>query len=90
MITKRLKHDKIPFGPWTLGRWGLPVNLFAAAYGLITVVFTFFPPSVPVERESMNYSSVVYVGVVVLGVVYYGVRGRRGYRVPVGRMRVGV
>jgi choline transport protein len=67
----------------------LPVNLFAAGYGLITVVFTFFSPSVPVEAESLNYSSVVYVGVVVAGVVYYAVRGRRRYVVPVVRMELG-
>jgi choline transport protein len=83
MISKRLKNEKIPFGPWTLGRWGLPVNLFAAAYGLVTVVFTFFPPSVPVSAESMNYSSVVYVGVVILGLMYYAVAGRRQYVAPV-------
>jgi choline transport protein len=68
----------------------LPVNLFAAAYGLITVVFTFFPPSVPVEAESLNYSSAVYVGVVGVGLVYYAVRGRREYVVPVVRMGPGV
>jgi hypothetical protein len=41
MIVKRLRHEKIEFGPWTLGRWGLPINIFAAGYTLIAVVFTF-------------------------------------------------
>jgi choline transport protein len=89
MIYRRLKNEKIPFGPWSLGRWGLPVNLFAAAYGLVTVVFTFFPPSVPVEKESMNYSSVVYVGVVILGLTYYAVAGRKQYIAPVVQMYPG-
>jgi choline transport protein len=89
LISKRLKHEKISFGPWTLGRWGLPVNLFAAGYGLITVVFTFFPPSVPISAESMNYSSVVYVGVVILGLLYYVVKGREGYVAPVAQMYPG-
>ena len=82
MIVKRLRHEKIEFGPWTLGRWGLPVNVFAAGYTLCTVVFTFFPPSVPVTKESMNYSCVVYGGVVVAGLVYYGFRARKTYIGP--------
>jgi len=82
MIVKRLRHEKIEFGPWALGRWGLPINVFAAGYILFTVVFTFFPPSVPVTKESMNYSCVVYGGVVVAGLVYYGFRARKTYIGP--------
>ena len=40
MIRKRLRGESIPLGPWTLGRWGLPINIFAAVYTLITVYFT--------------------------------------------------
>ena len=82
MIVKRLRHEKIEFGPWSLGRWGLPINIFAAAYTLIAVVFTFFPPSVPVTKESMNYSCVVYGGVIIGGLVYYVTRARKIYVGP--------
>ena len=82
MIIKRLCHDKIEFGPWTLGRWGLPINLFAAGYTLLAVIFTFFPPSVPVTKESMNYSCVVYGGVIIAGLVYYVSRARKRYVGP--------
>jgi len=40
MIRKRLRNEKVHLGPWTLGRWGLPINIFAACYTLMTVVFT--------------------------------------------------
>jgi choline transport protein len=79
---KRVRHEKIHFGPWTLGRWGLPINLFAAGYTLLTVVFTFFPPSVPVTKESMNYSCVVFGGVVLAGLAYYVFGGRKRYVKP--------
>ena len=82
MIVKRLRHERIEFGPWTLGRWGLPVNIFAAAYTLLAVVFTFFPPSVPVTSVSMNYSCVVYGGVIIMGLVYYALRARKRYIGP--------
>lgn len=41
MIMKRIKGERIHFGPWTLGRAGLPINIFAACYTLVTVFFTF-------------------------------------------------
>ena len=82
MIVKRLRHEKIEFGPWTLGRWGLPINIFAAGYTVLTVVFTFFPPMVPVTKETMNYSCVVYGGVIIGGLVYYVFRARKIYVGP--------
>ena len=60
----------------------MAVNVFAAAYTLLTVIFTFFPPTLPVTAETMNYSCVVYGGVIMLGIIYYVVWGRKGYRGP--------
>lgn len=84
MIRKRIKKEKINLGPWNLGRWGLPVNIFAAAYTLLTVVFSFFPPSIdpPVTAMTMNWSCAVYGGVVILGLVYYAVWGRKVFVGP--------
>ena len=83
MIRKRLLHERIHFGPWNLGRWGLPINVFAAIYTLITVIFTFFPPAVPVTIETMNWSCVVYGGVVIMGILCYVLRGHKTYIGPV-------
>ena len=82
LIRKRVKGEPVKFGPWNLGRWGLPINIIAASYTLVTVVFTFFPPAVPVNAETMNYSCAVYGGVVILGVLYYVLRGRRHFVGP--------
>lgn len=82
MIIKRLKNERVNFGPWTLGKLGLLVNIFAAVYTLLTVVFTFFPPSVPVNAVSMNWSCVVYGGVVILGICYYAFIGHKHYVGP--------
>jgi hypothetical protein len=82
MIRKRILGETVHFGPWKLGRWGLPINIIAACYTLVTVIFTFFPIAVPVTAETMNYSCAVYGGVVVLGLAYYGVWGRRVYIGP--------
>ncbi|KAK2737892.1 hypothetical protein FQN57_007343 [Myotisia sp. PD_48] len=67
MVHKRFTDPNIHFGPWNLGRFGLAVNIFAILYTLVTVVFTFFPPMIPVNKETMNYSPVVYGGVSIFG-----------------------
>ena len=82
MIMKRLKKEPIHFGPWNLGRWGLAINVFAAAYTLLTVIFSFFPPAVPVTAETMNWSVVVYGGVIILGIIFYVVQGHKNYVGP--------
>lgn len=82
LIRKKLKGEKLNLGPWNLGRWGLPVNIFAAIYTLITVVFSFFPVGLPVDKSTMNYSCLMYGGVIILGVLYYALRGHRHYIGP--------
>ena len=82
MIFKRLRKEPITFGPWKLGRLGLPINIYAAVYTLITLVFSFFPPSVPVTAVTMNWSCVVYGGVVILGIIFYLTYGHKRYIGP--------
>ncbi|MCJ1476211.1 hypothetical protein MMC13_004877 [Lambiella insularis] len=83
LLLKRAKNDAIRFGPWRMGRAGLPVNVVAVCFLLISIVFSFFPPGVPVNPVTMNWSVVVFWGAVILGLGYYAVRGRRGYQGPV-------
>lgn len=83
LINKKMSGEKIKLGPWNLGRWGLPINIFAAIYTSITVVFTFFPPAViGLNAEKMNYSCVIYGGVIILGTIYYAIRGHKSYIGP--------
>lgn len=66
MIRKRLVHEPLQFGPWSLGRWGLPVNIIAWIYTFIVMVFSFFPPAIPVTAVSMNWSCAVFGGIVIM------------------------
>jgi choline transport protein len=75
--------SSIPWGPWKLGRFGLLVNIFSVAFLMVSVVFSFFPPLVPVTLESMNWSCLVFSGAVLLGLVFYIVSGRKVYRGPI-------
>jgi len=80
---KRLSYDEIKWGPWKLGRLGFPVNLFSMCFLAISIVFSFFPPGIPVTLVSMNWSILVFVGAVILGLIFYIVRGHKNYHGPI-------
>lgn len=68
---------------WSLGRWGLPVNVAGLAYVLFAFFWSFWPNAVPVARDSFNWSVVIFAGVLVVALVMYAVRGRTVYVGPV-------
>ncbi|KAH7412099.1 amino acid transporter-like protein [Phaeosphaeria sp. MPI-PUGE-AT-0046c] len=80
----RIKHpERVPPGPWTLGRWGVFVNAFAIVWGVVVMFFSFWPTSVPVTAMTMNWSSVLWSGVVLFALGFWWVHGRRVYKGPV-------
>lgn len=80
----RIKHpERVPPGPWNLGRYGVFVNAFAIGWGVVIMFFSFWPSSVPVTAMTMNWSSVLYSGVVLFALVFWWVHGRRVYKGPV-------
>ncbi|KKK16917.1 amino acid permease [Aspergillus rambellii] len=64
MTWKRLRKEPINFGPWTLGRWGLAINIYAIVFGLFTTTFVLFPTEIPVTATNMNYSGPVFLGLI--------------------------
>jgi hypothetical protein len=47
------------------------------------MVFSFFPPGLPVNKTTMNWSVVVFSSIVIFGLVYYSIWGRKQYHGPV-------
>jgi amino acid transporter len=59
-----------PAGPFTLGRWGLPVNLLALGYGVFAIINMLWPRS-PQDPWYSNYGMMVTTAaVLVLGTLY--------------------
>lgn len=83
MVFRRLSGKEIPWGPWTMGRWGLPVNLFSIAYSTVLLVFMVFPPYQPVSAQNMNYASLVFGAVIIVSTIFWFIYGRRTYYGPV-------
>ncbi len=68
-LLARLKGWR-PAGPYTLGAWGVPVNVLALAYGVSAIINILWPRA-PDQPWYVDYGILVTtVGVVVLGGLY--------------------
>lgn len=83
LVVRRFGKSEIPWGPWTLGRWGLPINLAAISYSVVLIVFMLFPPYQPVNAQNMNYASLIFGAVMLLSVALWFIYGRKIYYGPV-------
>lgn len=58
------------------------IHCITVAWTSYVIVMSMFPSSKSVDKESMNYASVINVGVWILSLVYYYVYGYRVYNGP--------
>ncbi|KAH9896736.1 APC amino acid permease [Cubamyces lactineus] len=71
MTSRFLGGKKWVPGPFTLGKFGLPVTIIAVAWMMFSLVILAFPARPGPSAESMNYMVVVYLGWLALCLVYY-------------------
>ncbi|KIW20995.1 hypothetical protein PV08_01574 [Exophiala spinifera] len=76
---RRVRGPPLTYGPFRLGVFGLPLNIFATIYSIFIVIFLFFPPYQPVTAVNMNYACVVFGAVVIFSIFWWFVRGRKTY-----------
>lgn len=87
IILKRFRKQPLPHRRWSLGKFGMAINLAAMAFLLPVFVFAFFPLIASVDEKSMNWSVVMYVGLIGLASAYYVFWGRKYFVAPVALVR---
>ena len=83
LVWRRLRGKPLPARRWSLGRYGLAINILSLLFLTPIYFFAFWPPATPVEPDTMNWAVVMYGGVVIWALVYYAVWGRHSYVGPV-------
>jgi choline transport protein len=74
----------LTWGPWHLPGWaGIVLNAFVCMFLTVAWVFSFWPTTLPVTPQNMNYNSVLWGGVVLLSLGYYLWKGRKEYTGPI-------
>lgn len=74
------KHVKN--SPFSLGKFGVAINMVAMFWIGLAVVLFCMPVSLPVKADAMNYASVVFAGFMVISAGWYFVRGRNEFTGP--------
>lgn len=84
---RRMKRLPLPETEFSMGRWGLPVNLLSLAFLSILFVMLFFPPSPSPPPSAMNWACVLYGAVLLFACCHYLVSGKKQYVGPVEYVR---
>ncbi|KAL8691202.1 MAG: hypothetical protein Q9224_004231 [Gallowayella concinna] len=83
IFLKRLRGEPLPLAGFSLGRWGIAINLIALCFLTTFFIFCFFPTALPVEASTMNWNITMFGGITIFATVWYIVRGHKKYRPPV-------
>ncbi|KAF2028377.1 amino acid transporter [Setomelanomma holmii] len=84
---KRIRGEPLLASSFSLGRLGLPLNVFSVLFLTLAFIMTFFPQSSRAEPVAMNWNILVFGVVVVFSGVYFVVRGRFAYKGPVASVK---
>ena len=84
VLLRRIRHPELlPRARWSLGRWGVAINIGGLAYSTHAFFWCFWPNATPVDVTSFNWALVMFWGLAVFAIVYYLFKGRHVYRGPV-------
>lgn len=83
LALKRLKGEPLPPRRWSLGRYGLAINIAALLFLTPIWFFYFWPIARPVTAQTLNWSPVMYGSMIIISATYYIVKGRHVYTGPV-------
>ena len=76
---KKISGEKIAYGPFSLGRYGLAVNCFAVVYGVFIIIWLPFPPFQPVTWVTMNYAGPIIGVVLILAITDWCINGHKRF-----------
>ncbi|KAK5694057.1 hypothetical protein LTR97_009676 [Elasticomyces elasticus] len=83
VLWRRLTHpETLPPARFSLGRYGVPVNVAAVLYSLWSFFWCFWPQSQPVTAGGFNWAGPLYILALIVSALYY-IRARHRYRGPV-------
>ncbi|OQO10202.1 hypothetical protein B0A48_04559 [Cryoendolithus antarcticus] len=83
MIWRRRRGAPLPPARWSLGKYGLAINIISLLFVLPVWFFAFWPVGYQPTPEGLNWAPVMFVGVLSLAAIYYVVKARHVYNGPV-------
>lgn len=87
LIWRRTRAAPLPERRWSLGKYGLAINVAALAFLIPTLFFYCWPLAQPVTALNLNWSSVAFCCVLLAAMIYYVIKARHEYVGPVMRVK---
>jgi choline transport protein len=85
IMLRKIRGPPVAFGPFKLGKWGVPINMFSLVYLLFVIIWMPFPTELPVTGSNMNYAGPILLAVIIGAVVDWCISGRTRFEFPVAR-----
>ena len=85
ILLKKIRRQEIDFGPFRLGKWGVPINIFSLLYLFFVITWMPFPTELPVTAANMNYAGPILLLVIIGAVLDWFISGHKRFRFPVAR-----
>lgn len=82
LLNKRLTTS-IEYGPFSMGRAGIPIICLAIIYSVIGIFFSFWPETPELVAEEMNWAIAVFGGVLLLSLSFWVIHGKKVYTGPI-------
>lgn len=81
-IACKVLFGKFEPGPWHLGKFSTPINIWACVWTAFVSVIFVFPETVPVTPQDMNWAVVYLAGILAAALLYWFISGRKFYTGP--------
>lgn len=87
VLWRRMANQPLLPSKFSLGQYGLIINLVSMLFLIITFVFSFFPPSPNPTPDLMNWNILIWGASVIGSLIYYAAVARKQYVGPVEYVR---
>lgn len=87
MLWRRLTGAPLLPSKFSLGKYGLAINLISELFLVIFFILSLFPETRNPDAASMNWSILIFAAVGLMSLVYYVLHGRHRYAGPVTYVR---
>jgi amino acid transporter len=82
VLIRKLQGRHPVYGPFKLGRWGIPINLFSLVYIVYILIFLPFPTVLPVDASTINYAGPLVGAVICIAIGDWFISGKHRFKVP--------
>lgn len=86
LVWRRLQGP-LPPHRWSLGKYGMAINIASLCFLAPITFFSFWPLQTPVTAQNMNWSSVMFVATLTVALIYYYFKAKHVYTAPVLAMK---